>query len=231
MVMTNFIGEFSWFFDGVIYVWPAVVMVCCAFVLRLWFKKQKMDSWLLEHYQRIASILVFVVFFLWLNVYRANEITALIKSQLPLSLRDVVSILVGSVVLGFAIYKLAAKASGNRPQVKYSKLTSSRLFSFGLIWVIYLLLYEFYFRGVLLFMTFKDGPLVGIIAFNIVLYAGVHIVKNFQQVLLSVPFGLLLVGMTYFTGHIWFAMVVHLMLALGFELSALISQRIKPVFL
>lgn len=229
MVKTNFIGKFSWFFDGVIDMWPAVVMVCGAFALRNWLKKHKMDSWLLEHYQRIAGVLVFVVFFLWLKFQRANEITALIKSQFPLSLRDVGSILVGSVVLGFVIYKLAAKASGNRPQVEYSKLTSSRLFSFGVVWVIYLLFYEFYFRGVLLFMTFKDAPLVGVIAFNIILYAGVHIVKNFQQVLLSIPFGLLLVGMTYYTGQIWFALVIHLVLALSFEVTALLSQRITPV--
>lgn len=63
MVKTNFIEEFSWFFDGVIDVWPAVVLVCSAFALRYWLKKHKMDAWLLEHYQRIAGVVVFVVFF------------------------------------------------------------------------------------------------------------------------------------------------------------------------
>ncbi len=91
------------------------------------------------------------------------------------------------------------------------------------------MLYEFYFRGVLLSVAFTDAPTAAIVGINVFLYAGVHIVKNMQQVLLSVPFGLLLVGMTYYTGHIWFALIIHLVLALGFELSALITQRTKPV--
>ena len=225
MVLTRVIGQISWLFDGIIQLWPALLLVASAFALQGWFKNRKMDVWLLEHYQRISGILIFAGYFFWLKVRQSHEISSLINQQFPWLLKDVISILIGGFILGLAIFKMGNKASESRPQVKYSKLTNVRLISFVLCWVLYLAFYEFYFRGVLLFMAFKEAPVIGVVDFNLIIYAGVHIVKSFQQVLLAFPFGLLLVGMTYYTGHIWFALVIHLVLALGFEVSALISQR------
>lgn len=228
---TNFFASLNWLVTDIIYIWPAVLLVILGFTLQYYLKRQPMDVWLKEHYQRIAGILVFILFFTWLGTRHSDETVSLITEQFPMNLRDGIAVLTGSAVLVFAIYRLAGKTSANRPQVKYSEPTNVRLISFSIVWIVYLVLYEFYFRGVLLSLTFKEAPLAGVVIFNVALYAGVHIVKNIQQVLLSVPFGLLLVGMTYYTGHIWFALIIHLVLALGFELSALITKRTKPVLL
>jgi hypothetical protein len=214
-----------------IYAWPAVLLVISGLTMRKFMSGKPMDLWLQEHYQRLAGILVFILFFFWLGFRRADDTVSLISEQFPLNLRDVASVLIGSTVLGFAIFRMSGKASANRPTVKQSALTSTRLLSFAMVWIIYLVLYEFYFRGVLLSVAFTDAPIAAIVGINVFLYAAVHIVKNMQQVLLSVPFGLLLVGMTYYTGHFWFALIIHLVLALGVELSALITQRTKPVLL
>jgi len=184
------------------------------------------DLWWVEHCQRVAGTISLFLFFLWLRFNDSDGLINLLYDQFSFNQRDVISILPGVLLLGILIYRYAGTSS-NKPLVKYSKLTSFRLMSFTVLWVIYLALYEFYFRGVLLFITFPMDSLAGIVVFNIILYAGIHIVKNLQQVVLSVPFGLLLVGISYYTGHIWFAYAMHLVLALGFELSSLLKHRNK----
>lgn len=164
MVPAMVFGHISWLLDGIIHVWPALLLVSFAFALQSWLKNLKMDTWLLEHYQRISGIIVFAGYFFWLKVRYPNEIASLFYAQFPLNFRDILTLIAGSLALGLAIFKLGGKASASRPQVKYSKLTIARLVSFVMVWIIYLLLYEFYFRGILLFKAFMDAPVAGVVA-------------------------------------------------------------------
>ena len=52
-------------------------------------------------------------------------------------------------------------------------------------------------------------------SFNAFMYAFAHLPKNKKEILASIPFGYLLCYITDFTGNIWAAVVIHIMLALS----------------
>jgi membrane protease YdiL (CAAX protease family) len=88
-------------------------------------------------------------------------------------------------------------------------------------WVLYLLGYEFLFRGILLFPLAETLGVWPAIAVNIALYSTTHIPKGMQETLGAIPFGLILSLLTLTTGSIFIAFVVHLAMALTNSFTAL----------
>ncbi len=84
-------------------------------------------------------------------------------------------------------------------------------------WAAYLLAYEFSFRGFLFFTCLEVMDLPLAIAVNISLYVLVHIAKGWKEAVGSVPLGIVLCLLTYQTGTIWIAFLVHVVMAWGNE--------------
>jgi membrane protease YdiL (CAAX protease family) len=103
------------------------------------------------------------------------------------------------------------------PQIRCTKWTPGLLFVSGLTWMFYLFAYELLFRGILL-MSIVD--ILGIpvaIAVNVSMYSLAHLPKGAMEALGALPFGILLCVVTIITGTIWFAFLVHVILALSNE--------------
>jgi membrane protease YdiL (CAAX protease family) len=83
-----------------------------------------------------------------------------------------------------------------------------------LSWCVYILIYEFLFRGFLLGVTLGSFGVWPAILVNVALYVCVHIPYGFWVTLGSLPLGLAMCLATVHTGNIWTAYVVHLMIAL-----------------
>ena len=91
------------------------------------------------------------------------------------------------------------------------------LINSSLSWAAYLLAYEFAFRGFLFFTCLEVMPLSLAIAVNISLYVLVHIAKGWKEALGAVPLGIVLCILTFQTGTIWIAFLVHVAMAWGNE--------------
>lgn len=101
------------------------------------------------------------------------------------------------------------------PQLRIREWTPG-LFAFSALgWFLYLLGYEYLFRGILLFGIFDAWGYWPAIAVNTAIYSLAHFNKGSGETLGAIPFGILLCIITLSTGTIWFALVAHLGLALS----------------
>lgn len=107
------------------------------------------------------------------------------------------------------------------PQVR-EKVWGVRLVVIDLLfWSLYLLGYEMFFRGVLLFgLVEVFSPWTAIII-NTVIYALVHIPKGAGETFGAIPLGVLLCIITLTTGNFWIAFLVHVAMAWSNELFSL----------
>jgi membrane protease YdiL (CAAX protease family) len=87
--------------------------------------------------------------------------------------------------------------------------------------VLFLVAYEISFRGFLLNFCIDNWGIPAAIIINIVLYTLVHIVFGKEEMLACIPFGLLLCGLTIWTGAIWPAIVVHMAMSLSYDVNFL----------
>jgi membrane protease YdiL (CAAX protease family) len=88
-------------------------------------------------------------------------------------------------------------------------------------WFFYLLGYEYFFRGLLLFGLIPTMGVWNAIAINTMAYALVHIPKGGREAFGAIPMGILLCLVTLDTGSIWAAFLIHLSLAWSNELFSL----------
>lgn len=116
----------------------------------------------------------------------------------------------------------------------YKKLSSSQnntcslplhfLFSFLSIRTLFLILYEFFFRGVLLFVMVEDFGTTTAVIVNIILYVLIHWF-NKEERYGSVLMGGVLCGVTLYYHSVWPAIIIHLSLALSYEITLLANNK------
>ena len=99
--------------------------------------------------------------------------------------------------------------------------TAPILFINGLSWLLFLLGYEFLFRGFVLFASLEIMDPLPAIALNTTLYAFAHFYKGPGETFGTIPAGILLSYLTILTGNIWCAVFLHSFMALSTEWFAL----------
>lgn len=132
-----------------------------------------------------------------------------------------------SLVLSMIIVPLGMQISKrpenlvNYPQIR-SKVWDRKLWVKNLAaWAGYLLGYEFFFRGVLLFPLVDNIGLWPAITINIALYSGTHIPKGLGETIGAIPISIILCIVSVYTGTIWVAFIAHLVMAWTNSLIAL----------
>ncbi|MCD4792062.1 MAG: CPBP family intramembrane metalloprotease [Bacteroidales bacterium] len=103
------------------------------------------------------------------------------------------------------------------PQIRTSKWSLQLLVISALSWILYLLAYEFMFRGFLLFVSERNLGFWAAIILNIVVYSLAHIPKGIKETVGAIPFGFVLCIITLQTGNIFATFVLHAVLALSNE--------------
>lgn len=106
-------------------------------------------------------------------------------------------------------YMRAAESQEIYPHDRSARWNTKRLFLSLFGWFIYVLGYEFLFRGVLLIPMIDIIGLWPAITINIALYCIVHIPKGVQDVLGSALMGIALCILTVESGMIWTAFFLH----------------------
>jgi len=167
----------------------------------------------------------------WLNFKQAAGIAVcslifLTGDQSYLDAGNLISlpvILISGLAFGAGWFEgcLKARSSSMLPSVRLLPQSLGLYFLFRLS---FLTLYEFFFRGELLntLAVALNMPLS--ISINVLLYMLVHFKSNKKEMIASIPFGLLLCVVCIIEGSVWPAVIIHMMLAIGYEFKLLHSN-------
>lgn len=120
------------------------------------------------------------------------------------------------LVLGF----YTAKKDGNLasyPQIRAKTWTPAMIAISGTSWILFLVGYEFLFRGFLLQASLGIMATGPAIALNCALYALAHFYKGPGETFGAIPVGIVLCYITLSTGNIWGAVILHSVMALSNE--------------
>ena len=103
------------------------------------------------------------------------------------------------------------------PQIRAGQWTPAMLVISGISWMLFLVGYEFLFRGFVLFASLAILDPVAAIALNTSLYAFAHFYKGPGETFGSIPAGILFCYLTMLSGNIWSAVILHAVMALSNE--------------
>jgi len=135
--------------------------------------------------------------------------------------------MLGAAVFIIPMNLIMAGKPGNLkvyPQIRTREWNISLIFVNAISWAAYLLAYELLFRGILLFSCERALGALTAIAINTAIYSLVHIPKGIKETLGAIPFGIFLCIITLYTGNIWVAVFVHVILALSNDYIAIYAN-------
>ena len=121
---------------------------------------------------------------------------------------------------------LAAQKPGNLklyPQIRAQQWTRGMLAISSLSWILFLIGYEFLFRGFLLHASLGLMEPIPAIALNCAIYAFAHFYMGGVVAFGAIPVGFIFCYVSLVTGNIWCAVLLHSVMALSnewFSLSA-----------
>lgn len=193
--------------------------------------------------------LCFVTYYLlthWISNHVANSVSAVVMQRLTgfvlLLLPSLLYFSVDSVIITKAsatktllfcgIFSLLAiLVNGLRkrtkqdarvyPHIRVSPWSTGVTVVNALTWMMYLLPYEFVFRGTLLHASLSSMEMWTAFAFNGLIYALAHAPQGARETIAAFPFGIVLCFITSVTGNFWSAYLIHVALALSNDYFAL----------
>ena len=87
-----------------------------------------------------------------------------------------------------------------------------------------MIVYEFFFRGMMLFVMMEDfGPAAAVVI-NLILYTLIHWLDKKERYG-AVPMGIILCSVSIYYYSVWPAIIIHLSLALSNEITLLINNK------
>ncbi len=111
------------------------------------------------------------------------------------------------------------------PEIRRPDWDKALLFRSALGWTLYLLAYEWMFRGWLLLAAFRQIGLWPALAVNTAIYALAHVPKGPREAIGAIPLGLALCYISLETGSFFVAFFAHVVLALSNEWFSLHFHR------
>lgn len=118
------------------------------------------------------------------------------------------------VIIFFLIRNNARKPSNFvlYPEIRSDNWSKDLMLRYLFSWTVYVIGYEIFFRGVLLFPLVDTIGLWPAIAVNIVMYSATHIAKGLKEAVGSIPMSIVLCLICVQTGNVWVAAIVHLVM-------------------
>lgn len=146
------------------------------------------------------------------------------------NIQDSAKWIVGTLAVVLPVVILNAKKEDqwqNYPQVRHQLWNRHRFLTNGFTWIVYLIGYEIFFRGLLLFSLVRwCGPWPAM-AINTLFYVGVHLPKDANECIGTLPMGFLFCFMTLQTQSILAPLLIHIVIALSSDYFAV---RNNPAF-
>jgi membrane protease YdiL (CAAX protease family) len=117
--------------------------------------------------------------------------------------------------------KRTAKDVQAYPHMRVAHWTTQITIINALSWMLYLLPYEYVFRGTLLNASLSSMEVWTAFVFNGAMYALAHAPQGPRETIVSFPFGILLSFISMTTGNFWSAYFIHVALALSNDYFAI----------
>ena len=133
------------------------------------------------------------------------------------------------LVLFLSVYVSLSESKkhlSNFENTKYLHHVTAALLYFSVRFV-FLLSYEYFFRGVLLFNLLQHNSIVLAITYCTILYVLIHIFDSKKEIFGAIPFGIILCLFSYFTNSIWYPFLIHLALSAVYEISVFYNLTLK----
>ncbi len=168
---------------------------------------------LLINLRHILGIVLFgIMFFLLLPNYRGLITTIEIPGlNILLFLSAVV------IISAFISYYSAKKIL--KKKIEKSRYHIDQGWIYFTIRILFLLSYEFFFRGVLFFSLLEVNDIFIAILVCTFLYVLIHAFDSRAEIIGAIPFGIILCLFSYFTNSIWPAFIIHITLSGVYEVS------------
>jgi len=126
-----------------------------------------------------------------------------------------VAVIIGSLS---ALKKISPANNSNHSLPFYLPL------SFVFIRTLFLIVYEFFFRGIVLFIMAEDFGVAKAVIINLILYVLVHWFDKKERYG-SALMGIILCVVSIYYHSVWPAIIIHLSLALSHEITLLINNK------
>ncbi len=166
-----------------------------------------------------------IIGILWLGalpiiLLKLPVLKVLVGSQMPNISYVLLFILVLALIVFIAIRQGENRNTGNLQSVEgFSQLSSSFLIGYFIIRIVFLVVYELWFRGFLLFDSISWAGVPAAITLNICLYVLVHIFNSKKEMLVCIPFGILLCFFSILFNAAWPAIILHIGFSVVYELN------------
>jgi len=168
---------------------------------------------LLINLKHILGILLFgLIFYLITPEYR------FLINSFEIPNLNILLLLLGVVFISALLaFTLVKKNLKNKAEI--SQYNHNQGWIYFIIRIVFLISYEFFFRGVLLFFFIENNGLILAIIISTSLYVLIHIFDTKAEILGAIPFGIVLCLFSYFTNNIWAAFIIHSTLSGVYEVS------------
>lgn len=168
---------------------------------------------LLINLKHILGILLFgLIFYLITPEYR------FLINSFEIPNLNILLLLLGVVFISALLaFTLVKKNLKNKAEI--SQYSHNQGWIYFIIRIVFLISYEFFFRGVLLFFFIENNGLILAIIISTSLYVLIHIFDTKAEILGAIPFGIVLCLFSYFTNNIWAVFIIHGTLSGVYEVS------------
>jgi len=138
------------------------------------------------------------------------------------------ALVIGISVLLILLNQINSKSAGLQtvyPEMRITQWNLSSLAIAGGGWILYLIGYEYLFRGILLSGCMNAFGIWPAMAINLALYSTLHLPKGFKEALAAIPFGTLLCYLTIESSSILPAIILHSVQAISTEISCIYRNK------
>lgn len=136
-----------------------------------------------------------------------------------------------SVVIVVSVSFLMARKNtglGNAGTINLRELTTRNLLVLIFGWIVYILGYEFLFRGVLWFLCYQAFGFVPALIINLIIYFLAHIDQGPLMSIGSIPVGVLLCVFAFMSGSFILPFIIHATMAVSYQcFSAYFNVRVS----
>ena len=176
---------------------------------------------LLLNLKHVLGVLLFGIF-LFLTF---NEFRFLLLEFPDLSIIISVCFVIAIIITSFLAFRAANTVTMDSISNTYSN--PKHIWSYFPVRIVFLLAYEFYFRGILFFYLLQSYNLIFAIVGVVLLYVLIHVFDTKKEMIGAIPFGIILCLFSYFTNSIWMAFILHIALSMIYEVTLFRAYKLK----
>lgn len=164
-----------------------------------------------------------IIGILWLGavpfiLLKQSFMKILLGDQMPGIINILLCMLLFALIISIAYRQSQTlNAKNQRPIGDLNHVSSSVFIRYFIIRVLFLFVYELWFRGFLLFDSISWMGMPAAVALNIFLYALLHIFNSKKEMLACIPFGTLVCLLSISFNAVWPAIILHIGFSLVYE--------------